>query len=76
MEGLVIATRAEFSKPVRPPCPECGNTETTSRGPEWYCRGCERRWKKRYRKAVISAAKRMTNNRTKIDCIDYERRAK
>jgi len=48
---IVICSREDFSTD-RPPCPECGHTKTISRGTEWHCPNCERRWKKKYRRKL------------------------
>ena len=33
----------------RPPCPRCGGTHIISRGTEWQCFDCNRRWVKKPR---------------------------
>ena len=33
----------------RPNCPECGSSHVISRGTEWGCADCGRRWVKHYR---------------------------
>lgn len=37
------------SSEVRPCCPECGGVNPVSRGDEWKCRVCGRKFQKRYR---------------------------
>src|SRR5271157_1347796 len=34
------------SEPSRPPCPECGSNDILSKGLEWNCKSCGRRWLK------------------------------
>jgi len=43
MEALVVADISEFK---RPPCPECNSTNIESRGTDWMCRDCGRKYTK------------------------------
>jgi tRNA(Ile2) C34 agmatinyltransferase TiaS len=43
---IVIATIDDFPKDKTPPCIECGSTLTKSKGEEWKCTECGRRWRK------------------------------
>lgn len=37
---------------TRPPCPRCGSTHIISRGIEWCCADCRRRWVKEIRDEI------------------------
>jgi tRNA(Ile2) C34 agmatinyltransferase TiaS len=47
---VIIATIEDFPKSERPVCPECGSSNPVSRGAEWSCNECGRRWGKIKRK--------------------------
>jgi len=48
--GTFIAlTEEDLPREVYPSCPECGCSDTVSRGPSWTCPRCGRYWKKVYR---------------------------
>ena len=46
MEGLVVAERKEF---VRPLCPECGSGYILANGPCWLCKECGKQFTKNRR---------------------------
>ena len=48
---IIIATVEDFprARKERPPCPECGSLYISSRGIEWECRECGRRYLKKKR---------------------------
>ena len=49
---IVISAIEEVdNKSDRPPCPDCGSQYIISRGEDWMCRHCNRKFKKKYRKS-------------------------
>lgn len=46
---IIIATPEDFSKLKRPPCPACESSLISSRGIEWECKECGKRYLKRKR---------------------------